>query len=104
MIGSRMAGAVRAWPGQIWLLLQATAAATVAWLVAEQISEHSDPFFAPIAAVVALSFPRGERGLSTVRLLAGVGVGITAGELMLILLGAGSWTLALAIFVAVSRE
>jgi hypothetical protein len=101
MIDWRIVRAVRAWPGEIWLLLQATAAATLAWVVAERIGEHSDPFFAPIAAVVALSFPRGERGLSTVRLLAGVGVGIIAGELMLVLLGGGSWSLALAIFVAV---
>lgn len=101
MIGSRVAGIWRAWSGDIWLLLQATAAATVAWAVAKQIGDHSNPFFAPIAAVVALSFGRGERGLSALRLLAGVGIGITVGELMVVLLGGDYWSLALAIFIAV---
>ena len=101
MIGTKSPEALRAWSGEIWLLVQATAAATVAWVIAKQIGDHSDPFFAPIAAVVALSFARGERGLSAVRLLTGVGIGIVAGELMVILLGSGTLSLALAIFIAV---
>jgi hypothetical protein len=101
MSGSRLAGVGRAWSGEIWLLFQATAAATVAWAIASQIGDHSNPFCAPIAAVVALSFARGERGLNALWLLAGVGIGITTGEFMVVLFGGDYWSMALAIFIAV---
>jgi uncharacterized membrane protein YgaE (UPF0421/DUF939 family) len=64
--------ALYAWPS-----LQITAAATVAWIVARTIADHPDPFFAPIAAIVALSSPLGERGTNAVRLLLGVIIGIS---------------------------
>jgi uncharacterized membrane protein YgaE (UPF0421/DUF939 family) len=72
-----------------WPLLQTTAAATVAWVIATQLGDHPEPFFAPIAAVVALNASRGERGSNAVRLLVGVVVGIVAGELALGALGGG---------------
>ena len=100
MAGSWVAGFVRRWSGEIWLLSQAAVAATVAWAVAREIGDDHDPFFAPVAAVVALNFARGERGLSAVRLVAGVGIGIAAGELMVILFGGGYLSLALAIMLA----
>lgn len=93
--------AVRRWSGDIWLLLQGTAAATLAWIIATHVGDHSNPFFAPIAAVVALGFTRGERGLSALQLLTGVGIGIVAGELIVFLLGGGYWSIALATFIAV---
>lgn len=77
-----------------------TAAATAAWLIALQIGDHSDPFFAPIAVVVALSSPVGERGSNAIRLLLGVIIGITTGELTVLVLGGGYGRLALAVFVA----
>lgn len=33
----------------VWPLLQATAAATLAWMIAKEGLGHEDPFFAPIA-------------------------------------------------------
>jgi Fusaric acid resistance protein-like len=85
-----------------WPLLQGTAAATAAWVIARRLGDHPDPFFAPIAAVVALNASRGERGSNAVRLLVGVVVGIVAGELMIGVLGAGYRTLALATFAAMA--
>src|SRR5690349_2653631 len=38
-----------------WPLLQAAAAATLAWLIATHLARHHQPFFAPIAAVLALA-------------------------------------------------
>ena len=38
-----------------WLLLQKTAAATLAWVIAKFVFDHPEPFFAPVAAVVALN-------------------------------------------------
>ena len=83
-------------------LLQLTAAATAAWLIALQFGGHGEPFFAPIAVVVALSSPLGERGSNAVRLLAGVLVGIGAGELTTLVLGGGYGRLALATFAAMT--
>ena len=53
-----IAGPVRALqrlPPEAWLVLQGTVAATAAWVIAERIVGNHEPFFAPIAAVVALN-------------------------------------------------
>jgi hypothetical protein len=52
----------------------------LAWVIAKQVGQHPDPFFAPIAAVIALNASRGERGLNALRLLTGVVLGIGVGE------------------------
>jgi len=85
-----------------WLLLQRTAAASLAWLLARWIGDHPDPFFAPIAAVVSLNTALGERGLNALRLLLGVFVGILAGELTLVFLEGRNGTLAIATFTAMA--
>jgi uncharacterized membrane protein YgaE (UPF0421/DUF939 family) len=81
-------------------LLQATAAGTLAWLAATHVARHHQPFFAPIAAIVALNTTTGERGSNVFRLLLGVFIGIFVGELTTAVLGAGYGRLALAMFVA----
>jgi hypothetical protein len=85
-----------------WPLLQRTGAATVAWLIAKYAVDHPEPFFAPIAAVVALNTSLGERGLNAVRLLQGVVLGIVVGELTLAVLGGSVEALALATFAAMA--
>jgi Fusaric acid resistance protein-like len=84
----------------LWLLLQSTAAATVAWVIARRVVHHHEPFFAPIAALVSLNTSLGERGLNALRLLQGVVLGIGVAELTLLALGGGYGSLALATFVA----
>jgi len=86
----------------VWPLLQRTAAATLAWGLAQQLRNHPDPFFAPIAAVVSLNTTLGERGLNALRLLTGVLVGIGAGELTLLALEGGYDSFALATFAAMA--
>ncbi|WP_067473667.1 FUSC family protein [Actinomadura hibisca] len=87
---------------QAWPLLQSTAAATVAWVVAGGLIDGHDPFFAPIAAVVALNASGGERGTNAVRLLLGVVIGIVVGEAALTVLDGGYRTLAIATGVAMA--
>lgn len=94
--------AFKRWAPGAWLLLQATAAATLAWLIARHGLDHPQPFFAPVAAVIALNTVLGERGRNAVRLLQGVVVGIAVGEVTLLVLGMGSGSLALATFVAMA--
>jgi hypothetical protein len=83
-------------------LLQRTAAATAAWVIAKHVVGNHDPFFAPLAAVVALNAPLGERGLNAMRLLFDVVVGIVVGELTNLALGDGYASLALATFAAMA--
>lgn len=96
-LSSRLRALQRA---SVWLLLQQTAAAVLAWLIATTIVGHEAPFFAPIAAVVALNATLGERGLNALRMLLGVGVGIAVGEVTIALLGRGYGRLAIATFSA----
>ena len=51
--------------------MQGTLAATAAWVIAKHVIGNHEPFFAPIAAVVALNAPIGDRGLQVVRLPSG---------------------------------
>lgn len=84
----------------IWPLLQGTAAATTAWVIARYAFGWPEPFFAPIAALVALNTSQGERGLNALRLLQGVIVGIVMGEIVLTALGTDFGSMALAVFSA----
>jgi hypothetical protein len=81
-------------------LLQGTAAATIAWVIAKRVAGHPDPFFAPLAAFISLNAPLGERGRNALRLLLGVLIGIVAGELAIALMGNTVVSLALATFTA----
>ena len=99
-IASAWSGAVERTVADAWPLLQGTAAATVAWVLARHVFDHHEPFFAPIAALIALNTAVGERGVNAVRLLQGVVVGIVVGEATLAALGGGYGSLALATLVA----
>lgn len=93
---------LRRWRDAALPLLQGTAAATIAWIVAKRIAGHADPFFAPLAAFIALNAPLGERGRNAMRLLLGVLIGIVAGELAIAVLGGGYVSLALSTFAALA--
>jgi uncharacterized membrane protein YgaE (UPF0421/DUF939 family) len=69
-------------------------------MIAVRFAGHSDPFFAPIAAIVGLNVTLGRRGSNAIRLLIGVVVGIAVAELVVEFGGGGVWTLALATFFA----
>ena len=71
-------------------------------LIARGVIAAHDPFFAPIAAAIALNAPLGERGANALQLLLGVVVGIVAGELAVGVLAGGYGALALATFAAMA--
>jgi uncharacterized membrane protein YgaE (UPF0421/DUF939 family) len=70
-------------------LTQAALAAGIAWELARLIPGHKQPFFAPIAALIALGAEPGRRGRQALRLLAGVALGIGVGALVVTLVGRG---------------
>ena len=84
----------------VWPLLQQSAAAVLAWLIAVRIAGHDDPFFAPVAALIGLNATLGRRGSNAVRMLGGVVIGVVVGELTVWLLGGGVAALAAASFTA----
>jgi uncharacterized membrane protein YgaE (UPF0421/DUF939 family) len=81
-------------------IAQAALAAGIAWEVALQIPGHGQPFFAPIAAVIALGAERGRRGKQAILMMTGVAVGILIGAALVVLVGAGAWQLLLATAIA----
>ena len=70
-------------------LTQAALAAGIAWELARLIPGHTQPFFAPIAALIALGAEPGRRGRQALRLLAGVALGIGVGALVVTFVGRG---------------
>src|SRR3954470_1447443 len=79
---------------------QAAIAAGIAWELARRIPGHPQPFFAPIAAVIALGAERGRRGRQAAELLLGVAIGIVLGSTIVVLLGAGGWQIVVAVAIA----
>jgi uncharacterized membrane protein YgaE (UPF0421/DUF939 family) len=83
---------------QLWPIAQTTLAAGVAWALASLVS--SQPFFAPVSAVISLGVARGRRTVRAIELTVGVAVGIAVADLIVTALGGG--TLVLMLVVALS--
>lgn len=97
-LGGRASGRVH---GQLFAVAQQSLAAGIAWAVAHQIdAAGQQPFFAPIAAVVALNTDVGGRGRQALRLLAGAVVGVVVGAVALDVLGTRLVALPVAVIVA----
>jgi uncharacterized membrane protein YgaE (UPF0421/DUF939 family) len=80
-------------------VLQASAAAGVAWYLAHVVLGHAQPFFAPIAATVALSTSHVQRARRSVQMVVGVLLGIGVSELLQPLLGNGVPAIAAVVLV-----
>lgn len=79
---------------------QAAFAAGAAWELALQLPNHGQPFFAPIAAVIALGAQRGTRGRFAFQMMIGVAVGILVGAAVTAVGGAGWWQLIVGVAAA----
>ncbi|WP_030327518.1 FUSC family protein [Micromonospora parva] len=83
-------------------VLEATVAATVAWLLATRLLGHPQPFFAPAAALIVLGQARGQRIHRAVEVVLGVAVGVLVADLVVQALGPGStWTVFTVILLTV---
>jgi uncharacterized membrane protein YgaE (UPF0421/DUF939 family) len=83
-------------------VLQAGVASGVAWVIATEVFGHSQPFFAPVSAIITLGLTVSERGRRAVEVAIGVAVGIAVGDVLVFLIGVGPAQLALVVMLAMS--
>jgi uncharacterized membrane protein YgaE (UPF0421/DUF939 family) len=83
-------------------VLLAAVAAALAWLLAHRVLGHAQPFFAPIAATIALSTSRIQRSRRIAQMVAGVLLGIGIGELLVAILGTATVALGVIVFLTLS--
>ncbi|MET3963582.1 hypothetical protein ABIE44_003516 [Marmoricola sp. OAE513] len=83
-----------------WQVGQCAIAAGVAWFVAADLVGHTQPFFAPIAAVVSLGTSYGQRLRRVAEVTLGVAIGVFLGDALTHLLGSGGWQIALIVSLA----
>jgi uncharacterized membrane protein YgaE (UPF0421/DUF939 family) len=81
-------------------LVQTAIAATAAYLIATDVVGHSQPFFAPVSAIITLGITVGQRGRRAVELAVGVAVGIGVADALVLLIGTGPATLAVVVLLA----
>lgn len=81
-------------------VLEATVAASLAWVIATQLLGHVAPFFAPATALIVLGQARGQRIGRMTEVLLGVAGGILVADVVATLLGPGTTlTVAVVIFL-----
>ncbi|MGB0101935.1 MAG: FUSC family protein [Nocardioides sp.] len=93
---------VRRLQSKSWQIGQCAVAAAVAWFIAADIFGHPTPFFAPVAAVVALGTSYGQRLRRVAEVTVGVAVGVLLADLLVAWLGSGAWQIGLIVALAMS--
>lgn len=83
-----------------WASAQCGLAAAAAWAFSSEVLGHPRPFFASVAAVVALGLTGGGRLRRTAELAAGVAVGVAVGDAWVGLFGQGIWQIGVVVFLA----
>src|SRR5580765_7228646 len=71
-------------------ILQAGAAAGIAWAIAHGLLGHPRPFFAPIAALIVLGLAPGLPSRRALEMVIGVALGIAVGDLLIAAIGSGA--------------
>jgi len=87
-------------PRVLGRILQMALAAGASWELALQLPHHGRPFFAPIAAVIALGAEHGRRGKQATAMMVGVAVGILVGAGVVAVAGTGWWQLVVAVAIS----
>ncbi len=65
-----------------WRIVEGTAAAALAWVIAVRLVHHTAPFFAPAAALIAIGVTRGQRIHRTVEIVVGVALGVLVADVI----------------------
>lgn len=83
-----------------WASGQCGLAAALAWSFSVHVLGHPRPFFASVAAVVALGLRAGQRLRRSAELALGVALGVLVGDALVSVIGSGSWQIGVVITVA----
>lgn len=83
------------------LIVQLGLGTGLAWLLANEVFGHPQPFFAPIAAVIAVMAGGGQRHRAAIELIFGVAVGVLVGELIIHVIGRGYWQISVVVVLAI---
>ncbi|WP_054812400.1 FUSC family protein [Nocardia arizonensis] len=83
-------------------IVQCALGAALAWFIAHTVIGHTQPFFAPTAAVVSIGVSFGARLRRSFELVVGVAVGIGIGDLFISRAGTGVWQIALVVATAMA--
>lgn len=81
---------------------QTAAAAGLAWFVAHVVFGYERPFFASVAAVIALGTTLGQRGRRAVEMVVGVAMGIAVADAIILAIGVGTWQIVVVSALAMS--
>ena len=84
------------------MIIQCSVTAGVAWLLASLLLGHQVPYFAAAAAILVLGLAYGQRLRRGVDVAIGVTVGVTLGDIWLLLFGAGVWQVVAVCTIAMS--
>lgn len=79
---------------------QTAGAAAGAWLLATVVIGHDAPFFAPVAAIIALASAYGQRTRRAIEIVVGQATGVLVSELVVLALGTGALQIGLVVGLA----
>ncbi len=82
-------------------MVQAAVAVSLAWGLSKWVWGHPAPFFAPVAAVIALGQSYQQRGRRAVEIVIGVSLGIAVADVLAAEIGTGVPQLSVAVFIAI---
>jgi Fusaric acid resistance protein-like len=89
--------------GTLGRLAQSAVAAAASWEIALQLPNTSGhPFFAPMAAAIALNAELGRRGRQAIEMMTGVSLGILTGAVVIEIGGSGVWQVFVVTFVSLA--
>jgi uncharacterized membrane protein YgaE (UPF0421/DUF939 family) len=86
----------------LWGVVQCAVGGALAWQVAEQLLHHQAPFFASVAAIVGLGVSYAQRLRRVLEIAVGVAIGVGLGDLLVRVIGHGSWQLGLVVLIAMT--
>jgi uncharacterized membrane protein YgaE (UPF0421/DUF939 family) len=85
-----------------WGVVQCAVGGALAWEIAERVLHHRGPFFASVAAIVGLGVSYAQRLRRVMEIALGVALGVGLGDVLVRVIGRGSWQLGLVVLIAMS--
>jgi hypothetical protein len=83
-------------------IFQVSVACAFAWLIATDVLQHEQPFFAPVGAIITLGLTVSQRGRRAAEVAFGVALGIGIADLLVLEIGTGPGQLGLVVLLAMA--